>query len=71
MSPRVLKDSEVDEAVDSLLSSFGIADDGTPAEETGFDTDDARPTLDEGEKPGVAPSADVGALWGAAKPRKK
>ncbi len=70
-APKPLKDSEVDEVVDALMTSFGLADDGS-VDPTGFDADDAKPTLDEGEKVGGAPSAEVGALWGAApKPRKK
>ena len=68
---RSLSDGEVDGAVDALMTSFGLPDDGSPVEETGFDTSDAKPKLVEGENKGVAPSGEVGALWGTPKSRKK
>ncbi len=72
MSGKVLSsETEVDEAVDALLTSFGVPDDGAPEEETGFDTSDAKPALRDGENLGGAPSGDVNALWGAVKPKKK
>ena len=68
---RSLSDAEVDVAVDSLMTSLGLPDDGLPVDPTCFDTEDAKPKLTDGAKVGGAPSGDVGALWGAPKPRKK
>lgn len=72
MSGKVLSsEAEVNEAVDALLTSLGVPDDGSPEDETGFDTSDAKSPVRDGENLGGAPSADVGALWGAVKPKKK
>ena len=68
---RGLSDAEVDEAVDSLLTSFGLPDDGKSVEETGFDNEDGPPKLKAAPKEAPAPSGEVDALWGAQKPRKK
>lgn len=68
---RSLSDEEVGVAVDALLTSFGLPDDGTAVDDTGFDLEASQPTLADGEKGGMAPSAEVGALWGTPKPRKK
>lgn len=67
-----MSDAEVDEAVDALMSTLGVPDDGRSEIETGFEAGEDKPKLDGGgEKAGVAPSADLGALWGAPKPKKK
>lgn len=68
---RLQTEAEVDEAVDALMSSLGVPDDGSSPIESGFEAADAAPTRAEGEKADVAPSASVGDLWGAPKPKKK
>lgn len=68
MAPKkLLKDADVGEAVDALLAAFAI-----PPEQNDLDAPPPpRPQLDGAESSGVAPSAEVGALWGAPKPRKR
>jgi hypothetical protein len=72
MAPKRLQtEAEVDEAVDELMSTLGVRDDGSSIIDTAFEAAEDKADLGE-EKPGeVAPSADVGDLWGAPKKKKK
>jgi len=63
-------DAEVSAAVDSLLASFGVPDDGPRADE-GFGGK-AGHTFDDGERSDTpAGSADVDTLWGKRKPKSR
>lgn len=63
-----LKDSEVDAAVDALMTSLGVAAVAESPEGSGFDTENEFSVKKEVR---LAPSASADALWGAAKPKKK
>lgn len=72
MAPKRLQtEAEVDEAVDSLMSSLGVLDDGSSAIESGFEVAEDKAALAEEPAVEVAPSADVGDLWGSLKKKKK
>lgn len=66
---RLETEAEVDEAVDALMTSLGVRDDGSSPIESAFEVAAEAPAEDHPK--GVAPSADVGDLWGAPKKKKK
>ena len=63
-----LKDSEVDEAVDALMSSLGVKDVAESPALSHFDMEDEFSVKKEVR---LAPSASADALWGAPKPKQK
>ena len=66
---RLETEAEVDAAVDALMTSLGVRDDGSSQSESEFEV--AAEQQAEAAPAEVAPSADVGELWGAPKPKKK
>ncbi len=72
MAPKRLQtEAEVDEAVDLLMSSLGVRDDGSSVIESGFEVAEDKSPLGEEKAGHAAPSADVGDLWGSSKKKKK
>ena len=67
---RLQTEAEVDEAVDLLMTSLGVRDDGSSVIESGFEVAEDKGALGEEKAGGTAPSADVGDLWGAPKKKK-
>lgn len=59
------REEDVQQAVDTLLASFGVPGDTAiePEESTAFEQA-PRPSLKTGEQVRQAPSAEVDALWG-------